>query len=392
MLCGDWYESIPFKNPVIKGKCEFTPDMAEITLNPEHYSMYNICSEIENVNISDKICVDIDICGDVELCKFFAQWYADGVEIFKEYISKQTTLTIPDGADKLILAVLVTGTNGGKVVIKKPVVEPIEEPFTRKAVVAGLSIPYGFVWEHEIRKCEDNLRDSLNRIDALCKSDSPDLIVLTENFYNRITREKYEETFLTVDSPQIKKMCDKAKEHKVYISFSFREKAANGFYYNSALLIDRNGEIVLNYHKTHLTMQEIIYGLVPGDEIGVYDCDFGRVGIAICWDLYHAEFIRTLAKKYGVEIIINPSAGYEKNMHKQRAKDNGVFIVTGGVFGKNTSVISPEGIILADGTWTGAAVAEIDLSERFLERYLSADSYGERRNVYFNECREDLYN
>ena len=131
--------------------------------------------------------------------------------------------------------------------------------------------------------------------------------------------------------------------------------------------------------------------LREGDEAMVIDTDFGKCGIAICWDLFYSEFAKTLVKK-GAEIILNPSAGFHVDMHTVRAKDSGVYIVTGGVYGNTTAVIDPSGTIIADGICTGGAVAEIDLNKRFPVKYLSVNSYAERRSVYFNEIRPDLYN
>lgn len=390
MTVGNWYKNVRFKNGAVTGECNISPEGAEIKLKNTGYSMYYISADINDIDNSKDIHIRINISSGYDLCSFFAAWYKKGQEIFKEYIKNDSIINPFEGSDKLVLSVLVRGESGDSIKIDNPVVTIVEKRKDKKVKVAGLSIPYGFVWEHKRRSCEDNLKHSLSRIDALYKSDKPDLIVLTENFYNRITSEKYEETFLSVDSPQIMSMRRKAMEHNVYIAFSFREVTEKGYFHNSALLIDRKGDVIVNYHKTHLTMEEKISGLVPGDESIVVDTEIGKLGIAVCWDLYYPEFVRTLAKK-GAEIIINPSAGFVPDMHCLRAKENGVYIVTGGVYGHTTVVINPDGEFMATGECTGAAVAEINLNQKYPIDYLSSNSSSERRNVFLNELREDLY-
>ena len=127
-------------------------------------------------------------------------------------------------------------------------------------------------------------------------------------------------------------------------------------------------------------------GLKRGDEAMVIDTDFGKCGIAICWDLFFPEYVRTLVKK-GAEIILNPTAGYHQDMHTVRAKDNGVYIVTAGASRENAVVINPEGKIIAEGSKDGIAKAEINLNERFPV----FPAYSERRSVYLNEMRNELY-
>ena len=46
-------------------------------------------------------------------------------------------------------------------------------------------------------------------------------------------------------------------------------------------------------------------GVPPGDSLPVFDTDFGRIGMIICWDVTFPQTARTLAQK-GAEIIFLP--------------------------------------------------------------------------------------
>ena len=78
-------------------------------------------------------------------------------------------------------------------------------------------------------------------------------------------------------------------------------------------------------------------------------------------------------------------------MHRQRAEDNGVYVVTAGVWPNNAVVINPHGEIIADGIMTGVAVATIDVDQKYPQKYLSVSSFACRNNMYLNELRDDLY-
>ena len=71
----------------------------------------------------------------------------------------------------------------------------------------------------------------------------------------------------------------------------------NGRIYNSAVVINRRGEIVGHYDKTHLTPGEQKAGVSPGGGPKVHALDFGRIGHAICYDLnfsHLAEEMQTM--------------------------------------------------------------------------------------------------
>lgn len=387
-----WYEDIKLKNPDIRGEISNLPEGIEIKLKKIH-SVGNVSCKIEGFIPGKYVLVNLNVEteGNVK-SETYVTWYKNGEEIFVEYVCNKDKIIPYKDADEMKLSVMAYGRDSGFAKISDVEVSVGEEVKERKAVVAALSIPYGYIWEHRLRTCDDNVRDSLNRIDGLVKEyeNKIDLIVLTETFNSRITSVEYDKTFITLESEHIKMMKAKAKEHGVYLAFSFRERTGEGGISNSALLIDRNGEVISYYRKTHLTHGEKLAGLTPGEEFVVCDTDFGRVGFAICWDLYYPETARALVKK-GAELIINPTAGYSVQMHTQRAMDAGAYVVAGAVWGRECSVISPGGEIMADGAITGAAVAEVDFNTRYPVKYLAVSSYAERRNVYYRELRDDLY-
>ncbi len=59
----------------------------------------------------------------------------------------------------------------------------------------------------------------------------------------------------------------------------------DGRLFNSAVVLDRRGEIVGHYDKVHPTIGELEMGVTPGSGPRVHALDFGRIAHAICFDL-----------------------------------------------------------------------------------------------------------
>lgn len=101
-----------------------------------------------------------------------------------------------------------------------------------------------------------------------------------------------------------------AKELGVVLPVSFYEKDGNVLY-NSAAMIDADGEILGVYRKTHIPddhyYQEKFY-FTPGNTgFTVWNTRFGKVGVGICWDQWFPETARCLALN-GAEMILYPTA------------------------------------------------------------------------------------
>jgi len=108
-----------------------------------------------------------------------------------------------------------------------------------------------------------------------------------------------------------------AKKHKIVIIAPLFEKAQNGKFYNSAVVIGSNGEIMGTYRKAHIPHDPYFYEkdyFEAGDsDYKVFETEFARVGVLICYDQWFPEPARINALK-GAEIIFYPTAiGYVKD-------------------------------------------------------------------------------
>ena len=91
-----------------------------------------------------------------------------------------------------------------------------------------------------------------------------------------------------LDGPTVAAISSEAKEHGIYVVCPMVTQH-DGKKHNSSILFDRSGEIVGIYHKNFPTHGELNQGIIPGTETPVFETDFGRVGLSICFDLNYWE-------------------------------------------------------------------------------------------------------
>ena len=379
-----WKIENMFENRAIEARVQIKNCCADICLKEDAYSVARICCTLGEVRERHFAKIDVkteNLSPDTEI-KIYEIYYKDDAELLRQYVDPNRPSLVPAGANRLDIAVLVRGFTKDTVKIYNPTYTELEEYKPRMVRIASLDVtpklPAG-----KKRTLQDNLDAALAKIDEVCTKEHPDLVLLTEIFYTLgVELEKPGIDYLRLDSPEVKSLCDMAKKHHTYLSFSIHQTDDNGYYYNSSPLIDREGNIVAEYHKTHLTMKELAAGIIPGDKIVTYDADFGRIGFAICWDLFFPEFV-SLAARDGVEIILNPTLGFHADQNGMRAKDTSSYIISSGPSGDTCVIMSPftSTPLLADGAEKGYAVADIDLNYRYLALRLSAPSAAERINV-----------
>jgi hypothetical protein len=91
-----------------------------------------------------------------------------------------------------------------------------------------------------------------------------------------------------LDGPTIAAMSRKAKERNIWVVCPLGTMDGDKKR-NSSVLIDRRGQVAGIYHKNFPTHPELDAGIVPGTETPVFETDFGRVGLCICFDLDYWE-------------------------------------------------------------------------------------------------------
>ena len=114
-----------------------------------------------------------------------------------------------------------------------------------------------------------------------------------------------------VDGPSVTRMRAAAKRLGVHIVVPFYERVMPGELYNSAVLLDDNGEVRGLYRKHHLPMSshfnEKFYFRPGNTGFPVFDTAIGRIGIMICYDRHFPEAARALGLA-GAEYVFVPTA------------------------------------------------------------------------------------
>jgi predicted amidohydrolase len=181
-------------------------------------------------------------------------------------------------------------------------------------------------------------------------------------------------------------MAGVARNYRVNIAFGVIEWADNRLY-NTAVLLDRNGQITGKYRKVQVPLQEASAGVTPGSSVPVFDTDFGRVALLICHDTSFPEPARE-AGLQGADLLLVPIWGGRTPLVRARAIETGLHLATSG-YDYTSEIVDPLGTVLATvaiGAGPKAAVADLDLNRRFREKWL-----GDWRDIANKERRTEPY-
>jgi predicted amidohydrolase len=191
-----------------------------------------------------------------------------------------------------------------------------------------------------------------------------DIVCLPEGITLVSTGKTFLEVSEPVPGPSTKFLGEIARENGVYVVAGIYEREGPVIY-NTAVLLGRDGELQGKYRKVCLPREEIQGGITPGDALPVFETDFGRIGMMICWDVAFPEPARMLALQ-GAEVILMPIWGGNLNLAKARAIENQIYLVS-STYDMKTGVFDQEGELVVEGTEENpVAVVEVDLNKQKL--------------------------
>jgi predicted amidohydrolase len=181
--------------------------------------------------------------------------------------------------------------------------------------------------------------------------DQPDLIVVPEacDRYPALPVEERRAYYRLRGDQVLRFFADTAKEHDCYIAYSAARELPDGTWRNSTQIIGRDGVVVGIYNKNHCTIGETNEGgILCGREAPVFECDFGRVACAICFDLNFDE-LRLQYVESKPDLILFSSMYHGGLMQSYWAYSCRAHMVT-SVCGAPSGMISPMGDVLAMST------------------------------------------
>lgn len=231
---------------------------------------------------------------------------------------------------------------------------------------------------------QKNIDCVINLIERVSK-EGADIAILPEMFccpYNNVFFREYGEEEKGI---AYKALSDAAKNNNIYVVGGSIPELDGDKVYNTSYVFNRNGEQIGKHRKMHLFDIDIEGGqyfkesdvLSSGVEVTVFDTEFCKIGLAICYDIRFPELSRFMALE-GADVIIVPGAfnmttgpAHWEILFKGRALDNQVYTI--GVapardyeasyhsYG-NSIVVSPWGdIINRMDEKEGYIIQEIDL-------------------------------
>lgn len=206
-----------------------------------------------------------------------------------------------------------------------------------------------------------------------------DLILLPEMWpCGYFSFARYAADAESIDGPLVAAFAEKAKRLNAHLLMgSFPERDGDRIF-NTTVLLGPRGDVLARYRKIHLFSYQSDEKkmLSPGKEAVAVETPFGKVGLAICYDLRFPELFRHLITQ-GVQMFLVASAWPTARLeswrlfNRVRATENLAYLVSCNSAGVNcgqalaghSMVVGPLGQVLAEGGDDEEIItAELDLT------------------------------
>lgn len=176
-----------------------------------------------------------------------------------------------------------------------------------------------------------------------------------------------------------------ARENKIYLVGGSVSETDGEKIYNTCFIFDREGNMIAKHRKVHLFDVDLPNlhfkesdTFAPGNEITVFDTEFGKMGAAVCFDVRFPELFRSMTMRGAKTIFLpaqfgtNTGSKHWELMLRARAMDNEIFVVGASCaryvgfkyecWGHST-VVDPMGMVISTCDETEQIIyADVDLS------------------------------
>lgn len=160
----------------------------------------------------------------------------------------------------------------------------------------------------------ENLRAARAEIDRAVR-DGAELVILPEMFCLPYETARFAEYAETAGGPAQQMLAAAARENRCWLVGGSICEEENGRYYNTSYVYDPAGNLIAKHRKVHLFDIDIKGGqyfkesdvLSPGEQLTVFDSPWGKIGLAICFDIRFADMAAQMVDA-GARLLIYPAS------------------------------------------------------------------------------------
>jgi predicted amidohydrolase len=227
------------------------------------------------------------------------------------------------------------------------------------------------------RENMDAVRDML----AQYKREKPDFLLLPEIFTCPYDNSQFP-LFAQKDGDSVYCfLSELARTNHFYvIGGSVPERDEEGKIYNTSYVFDRKGELIGKHRKVHLFDIDVPGGqyfkesdvLSPGKAMTVFDTEYGRMGVCICFDIRFPDLFLQM-RRAGVRMVFVPAAfnmttgpAHWQTLFRSRALDQQIFMAGCSPARDETASYIAYGHSIVTDPW-GRILKELDEKEGILD-------------------------
>lgn len=234
-----------------------------------------------------------------------------------------------------------------------------------------------------------------------------DLVVLPEMFNCPYQTDQFPSYAEGADeSPTLKAVSRAARDTEVYLVAGSIPERDQDHIYNTSFIYNPTGELIGRHRKLHLFDIDVpgqiqfkeSETLTPGDQVTVVDTDFGKLGVAICYDIRFPELARLMTLQ-GAQLLVFPGAfnlttgpAHWEILSRTRALDNQVYLATCSPARDEKASYVAYGHSLVADPW-GEVIFQAGIGEEILYASIKASRVDEVRQELplLKNRRRDLY-
>ena len=231
--------------------------------------------------------------------------------------------------------------------------------------------------EDTMRKAETMLREAA--------ANGADFAVLPEMFNCPYSKEYFKPYAARGHESTVRALSALARELSIYVVGGSIPETEDGRIYNTCFVFDRQGNTIARHRKVHLFDVDVpgmrfreSSTFTPGNDITVFDTEYGKMGCAVCFDVRFPELFRAMTMR-GAKLVFLPAqfnmatgpAHWEMTL-RSRAVDNEIFLVAAAAARNvgfsyecwgHSMVVDPYGTVLVEADEKERVIyAEVELA------------------------------